>query len=162
MITHARLLELLHYDPETGIFTWRVQRKHSKMRAGDVAGSNLGDLYRQITIDMEQYSVHRLAWFYVHGVWPTEDIDHRTDRANSIDNLREASSQQNRWNTRPKIGHSKWKGVTFDKGRRKCWKMAFKFPDGRIIQKRYEDEREAAEEWMFLALEHHGDFVRLH
>lgn len=160
MITHQRLTELLHYSPETGIFTWLVSRGQAK--AGDIAGASLGERYHQITLDYVPYSSHRLAIFYVTGEWPLV-VDHKSygEASDAISNLRVATFQQNRWNSPPKNGHSKWKGVTFDGGRKKCWKMAFQMPNGLRIQRRYEDEREAAEEYMFLAIEHHGEFVRL-
>jgi len=161
MITHQRLLDLLAYDPETGVFTWRVNR--GGMRAGQEAGCALGDRYCQIMLDYKHYSAHRLSVFYTTGKWPDAVVDHITygENSDAVSNLRSATWQQNRWNTPPKIGHSKWKGVTYDKGRTKCWKITFKLPSGPIIQKRFADEREAAEEYMFLALEHHGEFVRL-
>lgn len=162
MISHERLLKLLNYDRETGIFTWRVDRR--KMRSGSVAGVLLSSGYIQIMIDYTHYSAHRLAWFYVHGKWPDDDIDHidLIKSNNSLSNLREETASQNGYNIRKKTNTSSaWKGVTYDPGRRKCWKMAFRHPDGYKIQVRYEDEREAAEEYMFLALHHHGEFVRL-
>lgn len=160
MLTHSRLLELLSYDPETGEFRWKVDK--GGIRAGSIAGCKLGDHYRQIAIDGEKYSSHRLAWFYMTAEWPKFDVDHKEhSEGDKFSNLRSATDKQNRYNTAPKMdGHSKWKGVTFDKGRKKCWKMKFVKPDGTHIQHRYEDEREAAEEYMFLALEHHGEFVR--
>lgn len=161
MLTLERLKELLSYDAATGEFRWKVRR--GKMLAGSIAGTQYGTRYRQITIDWVPYSSHVLAWFYSTGEWPEGVIDHKAygENADAKDNLRLATWQQNRWNSPPKIGHSKWKGVTFDKGREKCWKMAFKMPDGTKIQRRFSDEREAAEEYMFLALEHHGEFARL-
>jgi hypothetical protein len=161
MITHERLLSLLSYDEETGIFRWCVSR--GQARAGDEAGVMLDAGYIQIMIDYEHYSAHQLAWFYVSGEWPDRDVDHKdtVKNHNAIANLRLATEQQNRYNT-PKLPgtSSKWKGVTYDPGRKKCWKMSFKMPDGARLQRRYEDEREAAEEYMFLALEHHGECAR--
>lgn len=167
MITHARLLELLHYNPDTGVFTWR-QNRGGKIKSGDAAGCINGG-YMQIMVDYKHYASHRLAWFYVNGEWPIGDIDHEDLDGfnNKIKNLREATIQQNGQNKRnmAKIGRtSKWKGVCYDAGRNgnrvKCWKMYIKIPSGRIIQRNYEDEHEAAEEYMFLAIQHHGDFAR--
>lgn len=159
MISHDRLKSLLDYDPTTGIFTWRVRR--GRMLPGQRAGAPVGRHYWQIMIDGKQYSTHRLAWLYENGSWPDGIIDHKNYyEGDKIGNLRQATYAQNRYNSPPKVGHSKWKGVTYDKGRHKCWKMSFKFPDGTVYQKRYENEKEAAEDYMFLALEHHGEFAR--
>lgn len=161
MIDHRKLLEILSYEPETGLFKWK------ETNGGRVAGRNAGVLlsngYIQVMFDRVRYSGQRLAWFYVHGEWPEVEVDHKNcNRSdNSLSNLRLADKRQNRWNSTPtKNASSKWKGVSFDRGRKKCWKMSFTLPDGKILQKRFEDEREAAEEYMFLALEHHGEFVR--
>jgi hypothetical protein len=75
-VTQTRLKELLEYDPETGIFRWRI-KPSNRVRVGQIAG-NL-DTYgnRQIRIDNKSYLAHRLAVLYVTGSWPTEDIGHR-------------------------------------------------------------------------------------
>jgi len=99
MITQQRLKELLHYCPETGLFTWRVDR-NKKTRAGDSAGTIRPDGYIQISIDYKLYRAHRLAWLYVHGRWPVDQLDHinhhRAD--NRIANLREATNSDNKKN----------------------------------------------------------------
>lgn len=64
-LTHTRLVEFLAYDAETGVFAWRDRHTH-KPFPGSV--SNRGAL--AITIDGRTHSAHRLAWFYVHKVWP--------------------------------------------------------------------------------------------
>lgn len=115
MLTRERLLELLHYDQNTGIFTWRVNRGGRKAaRAGSVAGHTRPDGYFEICVDRNRVLAHRLAWFYVHGRWPAEQIDHmngiRLD--NRLSNLREATQSQNNANRPPVSG---LKGVYFHK-----------------------------------------------
>src|SRR5262245_57095359 len=102
MVTRERLLELLEYDPETALLTWK-QDRGGKAKTGIVAGRLAANGYIDITIDSRRYKAHRLAWLYVHGEWPPEEIDHRDlDKANNrLANLRPASHQQNLYN-RPK------------------------------------------------------------
>ena len=69
LVTAKRLKELLHYDPETGLFT-RLITTSSRARAGMVAGSLHGEGYLSIRIDGRLYLVHRLAVFYMTGRWP--------------------------------------------------------------------------------------------
>lgn len=97
----ARLRALLAYDPETGIFTWLVNRGPNQT-AGKPAGSPDEDGYLRIGIDRRRYRSHRLAWFYVHGEWPAMEIDHwDTDRTNNrIGNLRQATRTMNQENIR--------------------------------------------------------------
>jgi hypothetical protein len=100
MLTQAELKELLHYDPATGVFTWLVSPVNS-IKVGSIAGTLNHTGYRHIQIKGETYQAHRLAWLYIHSVWPKDQIDHRNHvhDANWIDNLREATAMQNRCNT---------------------------------------------------------------
>ena len=88
-LTAERLRERLHYDAGTGVFTRRVGSGHA--RTGEMAGSVHSTGYVRISIDGGKYTAHCLAWLYVHGVWPPDQIDHingnRSD--NRIANLRE-------------------------------------------------------------------------
>ena len=95
-----RLRELLNYDPETGVFTWRVSRR-ATARPGSVAGTITPKGYRAIWIGAN-YRAHRLAWLYVHGEWPSGEIDHIDgNRANNaIANLRDVSTSFNHENLR--------------------------------------------------------------
>ena len=99
-LTAERLRELLHYDPETGVFTWRVNRGRTA-KAGSQAGSP-HDGYVQITVDGREYKAHRLAWLYVHGVWPVGQIDHRFGirNDNRIGELRDVTPSVNSQNQR--------------------------------------------------------------
>lgn len=123
-LTAARLRELLHYDPETGIFTRKVRtaQRHQVGSRADfvVTGGGLEGYYR-VTVDSVRYMAHRLAWFYVNGAWPAHDIDHRdTDRGNNrIDNLRDVTNQVNRENMRKarKDNRCGFLGVTRHQGK---------------------------------------------
>lgn len=100
-LTHGRLLQALHYEPGTGIFTWLQCNLKSNRSVGQRAGT-LSGKYRRIGLDKRYYREHRLAWFYVHGKWPHQQIDHIDgDRLNNrICNLRDVSLQVNLQNRR--------------------------------------------------------------
>lgn len=75
MITYERVREALHYDPETGVFTWRV-KGNNRVRLGDEAGSTVSTGRRSIQLDGRKYKAHQLAWLYMTGTWPEHEIDH--------------------------------------------------------------------------------------
>jgi hypothetical protein len=123
-LTQARLKELLHYDPETGIFTWRV-RLSNRTPAGAIAGSDSGRGYLRLTIDKRDYRAHRLAFLYMTGDFPPEDVDHingvRDD--NRWVNLRPATRSENLHNQAgPRRDNtSGFLGVCWHKQRQKWW-----------------------------------------
>jgi hypothetical protein len=67
-----RLYYLLHYDPTTGVFRWNVDR-NNRYRAGSIAGTNR-DGYRYVMINRENYGAARLAWLYMTGEEPRDDV----------------------------------------------------------------------------------------
>jgi hypothetical protein len=76
--TQTGLKEVLHYDPDTGVFIWRqsLNKKHAK--AGAVAGS-VRSGYRVIGIGGCNYSAARLAFLYMTGDYPTAKSIYRVN-----------------------------------------------------------------------------------
>lgn len=120
---HAQIVRAkLRYDPETGLLHWRESR--GRMAKGMVAGTAKARGYVQVRINGEFFYAHRLAWVIQTGQ-PIPDgveIDHRDgDPSNNRwANLRLATSQQNKQNTRrPTTNTSGSKGVTYRQSRQK-------------------------------------------
>lgn len=124
MLRHSDIIELLDYDKDTGIFKWKKQRRGIKT---DVPlGTDNGFGYLRITVLGKSYYAHRLAWFYIHGTMPKEEIDHINGNKsdNRIENLRSLSRQgnaQNR-NTHQKNNDSHMLGVSWHKKAKK-WQV---------------------------------------
>lgn len=120
-LTAQRLRELLSYDPDTGIFYWRVNRR-GRAKAGSKAGTPHSDGYWEIGVDGKAYRAHRLAWLYVHGYTPKEMLDHinRNRLDNRIENLRKSENYLNMRNAGPyKQNSSGVRGVSWsDKSKR--------------------------------------------
>lgn len=94
------LKEVLHYDPSTGHFTWKVQ--HRNIKIGQIAGATdtTRGGYRRIRVLGRHYSAHKLAWLYMTGYYPSNTIDHidgNTDN-NAWHNLREVTVTENMHN----------------------------------------------------------------
>jgi len=98
-LTAEQLRELLEY--RAGELVWLVPRTNNKVKIGDVAGSLHRDGYVYISINRRLYLRSRLVWLWHHGSWPTNCIDHinRVTDDDRIENLRDVTNQQNRFNT---------------------------------------------------------------
>jgi hypothetical protein len=93
VVTVKRLKELLKYNKETGVFTWKHRRNQLAI-CGSVAGSLSKNGYVRIKIDGKRYMAHRLAILYTSGYFPETFVDHinRCRADNKYSNLREASA----------------------------------------------------------------------
>ena len=120
-LTAERLRSILNYDPESGIFTWKV-RTANQVKVGDVVGCPDGRGYLLIQAQSRLYRAHRLAWLYVYGEWPKGQIDHinRNKADNRIANLRDVSHKQNNQNrSKPSNNTSGHPGVSWHKQKSK-------------------------------------------
>lgn len=157
-MTLERLKALLRYSPKTGLFT------RLTTRGGELAGSIAGwcsGRYVVIGIDGIDYYAHRLAWFYMTGRWPKQQIDHKNRRHidNRWRNLREATSGQNHRNTnRASSNTSGVKGVGWHKARRR-WRARIRV-DGVIYSLGYHRSLRAAKAARRAGeRKHHGEFA---
>lgn len=106
----GRIEDQVSYNPETGEFHWIIAK--SKIHIGKRAGGVTERGYRKIRVDGEKYFEHRLAFYFMTGNWPSDQVDHingiKDD--NRWCNLRIANNAQNQWNSKPysSTGH---KGV---------------------------------------------------
>lgn len=76
ILTQKRLKELLDYNPITGRFTWTLSTSN-RVKKGSDAGSITNNRYVEIGIDGGSYTAHRLAFLYMLGYFPENDIDHK-------------------------------------------------------------------------------------
>ena len=111
MITQEKLKEVLHYNPDTGIFTWLVQRG-SNTKLGMQAGY-IDNGYIKIGIDYKYYKAHRLAFLYMTGKFPEDQVDHidTIRHHNWFSNLRKATNRQNQENQRKAHKDNKSTGI---------------------------------------------------
>lgn len=156
-LTQERLCEMLDYDPETGVFTW-LKSPGKRRRVGNTAGGTSHSRgYRLIALDGRRYLAHRLAWLYVYGHWPSDELDHidRDTDNNRISNLRECNRYENSQNIVRDVGAtSKYPGVSWDKARRK-WAVKLRVNGRRLMVGRYDSEVEAAAAYFQAKLQFH-------
>jgi hypothetical protein len=96
MITKKFLHEI--FDYKNGCLYWKVKFSR-KINIGQKAGCDMGNNYFKIVINKKKYLSHRLIYLYHYGYMP-EVVDHinKNSTDNRIENLREATFQQNQYN----------------------------------------------------------------
>lgn len=100
VITAERLRELMDYNPDTGLFFWRVARGRG-VQPGDEAGYLAKDGRGRIQVEGRPYLRYRLAWLWMKGEWPANDIDHidgnpSNDRFSNLRDVTNLVNSQNR------------------------------------------------------------------
>ncbi len=98
--SQAELREKVRYDSESGLFY--SLRKTARSSVGDVVTNIRPDGYCRVNVFGGKFLAHRLAWFYMMGVWPESDIDHIDGNPtnNSFSNLRVVARHENMQNIR--------------------------------------------------------------
>ena len=157
MITQEFLREHLEYRDG---HLWWVKPRARSIKVGQQLGHTTRKGYRAGRLKGRNYYEHRLIWLYHYGEWPKEHIDHingvRDD--NRIENLREATNQQNQFNKKSYGKTSKYKGVSWSRQNKK-WVAQYWYKSKIYYLGRYETEEEAAEAYR-KATEHlHKDYA---
>lgn len=157
MITQKRLMELVAYNPEDGLFVWWVQRGPRK--PGDIVNTVNVQGYIVVRLDYQLYLAHRLAVLYMTGEFP-EVTDHingvTTD--NRWVNLRTCTTSENMCNTRARFNSTGYRGVYRDKLK---WAARI-YKDGQQFSAFGFTTPEAASAWYRRKAEElHGEFSGL-
>ncbi len=159
-LTQVYLRSILEYDSTGGVFRWKEDRRRGIK--GRIAGTLRDKGAIRILIDGKGYYAHRLAWLYMYGQWPKDQIDHKDlNRANNaISNLREASNGQNQANSRKyKNNKSGYKGVHYKKKIRR-WIAQIKYNGSNRYIGCFCSPEEAHLAYTEAAKQFHGEFAR--
>jgi hypothetical protein len=176
ILTQDFLKSIVHYDPETGIFTWLkrpinmfLHCKFPKMSCNIWNAQNAGNKINRIKNEYViikileiDYLAHVLAWLYMTGKWPDNDIDHKdTIKSNNqFINLRTATKSQNSGNTKkPVTNKSGYKGVCWHKKSGK-WRAQIIYQGKSYWLGVYETPEEAHEAYCKAATHYFGEFAR--
>ena len=145
MLTQLELFQEINYNPFTGLFIWLIQRGKSKF--GNTAGYIDEKGYIRISIKGRTYRAHRLAYLWMTGEWPKNQIDHidLVKSNNKWENIRPATNSENAMN-KPKqqnntSGH---RGVHLHKHSGK-WIASIKINQVRFYLGYFSDKKEAIE-----------------
>lgn len=165
-LTQSMLQSLVDYNPLTGIFVWK-ERPRTRFRntanfkawnkkfPGKEAGNLREDGYLRVGILGKYIYIHRLAWLYMHGTTPANDLDHingvRSD--NRMSNLREATREENGKNQKlhvtntsgvcgvQKVYGGKWVAKIYENGKQRTLGTFVDFGDA--VEARKEAEAKA-------------------
>ena len=163
----SKLHEYFTYDPESGLFTWKMRDgvspqwigKHAFKRAFTTITPSG---YYLCSIGSVRILAHRAAWAMQHGEWPIDCIDHiNCDKLdNRISNLREATKSTNGMNRgRQSNNSSGHKGIHFDESRGK-WIVQLSINGKRVVMKRFTELNDALIAHKEALEIYHGEFSR--
>lgn len=154
----ATIREALSYNPSTGELLWK--KKITKMiEVGTQAGHFNQKGYRIVSICGKLIRASHIAWFITYGRWP-KLLDHKNRKRadDSIDNLREATYQQNSANSITE-GRELPKGVyrTSDK---KAYFSAITADYKTKYLGRFKNPEDAAKAYSTAAVKNFGEYAR--
>lgn len=146
-VTQELLKEIYEYSEATGLFIFKKTR--GGVKRGSIAGSAIKSgesFYLRVNIGGVQLMAHRLAWLYVYGVFPVNEIDHIDGDSmnNRICNLREATRKQNNENVKLRTNNtSGYRGVAWSASAKK-WRAMLQHNKKPIHVGYFSDANEAS------------------
>lgn len=159
-LTQERVRELFDYDPATGNLVRRVNK--ANQCAGSIAGSVNARGHINVQVDGRLWAAHQIVFIFHHGYLPVE-IDHRNrDKTdNRIENLRPATSSQNKGNIQPlRNNTSGYRGVSKN-SRSGKWHAQIKIHGKQTYLGRFDTPGAAALRYNEAAVLHFGEFAYL-
>ena len=141
LLSHAKVLELLAYDEQTGHLTWRTGLHSKRAMKGKRAGSlHKKSGYRRITLLGKSFLEHHVVWFYQTGKWAKEiDHENHVKDDNSWKNLSEKSHKENTRNMKQISGTiTGLQGIIYDRAKG-CYHSRITVDGKRVFQKTYQE-----------------------
>ena len=172
-LTKELLDELLHYDMNTGYFTWKVRARcyfksesswkswntrYSNTRVGSIDGKG----YLHVSIFKKLYRLHRLVFLHLYGEIP-KYVDHinRDKTDNRIENLRPCDCKGNAGNSGVHSHNtSGYRGVSLNSKTGK-YHAQIKIHGKQTYIGRFDTKIEAAVAYNKKAQEHFGEFATI-
>ena len=150
---------------QEGVLVW-ARKANGGKNTGDPVGfsvrkSGHKNVYLTLNGKLQGFVYARVVWMLHYGEWPEQEIDHIdcNPQNDAVENLRQASREENSQNTRFGRNGKSCKGTYQDKrsGKWNCQVQAFGKVHGRYG---FETEQQAYEARMVLAKDLHGEFAR--
>ena len=154
-LTKEYFNELFEY--KDGKIYWKITKGRGNV--GDEVGCMNSHGYRRIKLNQKEYATHRIIFLMHHGYLP-EIVDHKDNNPlnNHIENLREATGQQNNFNSRrQKNNTTGYKGVYYNKNIKKFCARS-KNMGTRTYLGDFNTAEEAYEAYCAYGRIHHGEF----
>jgi hypothetical protein len=149
--------ERLAYEPDTGLFRWKVA--HGLAKPGDLAGAANTEGYLVVRIAGRRLRLHRLAYYTHNGLFPPPILDHiNRDRSdNRASNIRPATQAQNLVNTARRRSASGRRGVSWYAKHRK-WRARIKVAGKKYSLGYFSTAEEASAAYIASMTVQYGEF----
>lgn len=160
MLSQDILKYWLDYNSETGIFVWK-RKSRKNLSIGIVAGCrDIQTGYIKIQIQGKSYYAHRLAFLWMTGSFPKNEVDHKNGLPsdNRWENLRDVQhidNQQNQ-NIHKCNNTTGYKGVCIFRGR---FRAQIQVKKKTIWLGDFDSPKKAHDEYLKAKSKYHRSFI---